>query len=67
MVRDKPRMGREIDDYLKQWRGICPMILQHGMRHNLKRNIPLNYILARQRALGLRRVSQNPRKSDRVR
>lgn len=62
MVRDKPRMGPEIDNYLKQWAGVCPMILQHGMRQNLKRNVPLNYILARQRALGLRKITRNGEK-----
>ena len=52
-------MGKEIDDYLRQWRGVCPAILQYGMRINLNRLVGHNYILARQRALGLRKLARH--------
>jgi hypothetical protein len=57
-VQEKPALGHDVDQYLLTWRGVCPAILQYGMRVNLRRIVPYNYILARQRALGLRRIQR---------
>jgi hypothetical protein len=46
---------KRVDAYLREWVGVDPWVLAVGMAHHFHRPMPVRYIMARQRALGLRK------------